>query len=40
MPPLKVLLADDVQLFVELEKTFFRRQDVTLLVARTGEEAV
>lgn len=36
----KVLLADDVELFLELEKTFFRREDVDLLVARNGLEAL
>jgi len=35
----KVLLADDVELFLELEKTFFRRENVELLVARTGMQA-
>ena len=36
----KVLLADDVELFLELEKTFFRREGFQLLVARTGRQAV
>lgn len=36
----KVLLVDDVELFVELEKTFFHRANVTLLVARNGLEAL
>lgn len=40
MNPLKILLADDVELFLELEKTFFRREGVSLLVARTGQEAL
>lgn len=40
MTPLKVLLADDVELFLELEKSFFRRAGVTLLVARSGQETV
>jgi len=35
----KVLLADDVELFLELEKTFFRREGFELLVARSGREA-
>ncbi len=35
----KILLADDVELFLELEKTFFRREGFDLLVARSGEEA-
>lgn len=34
-----VLLADDVELFLELEKTFFRRENFRLLVARNGIEA-
>ncbi|RMF48079.1 MAG: TIGR02266 family protein [Deltaproteobacteria bacterium] len=39
-PRKKVLLVDDVELFVELEKTFFHRANVTLLVARNGLEAL
>jgi len=35
----KVLLVDDVELFLELEKTFFRREGFELLVARNGREA-
>ena len=35
----KILLADDVELFLELEKTFFRRENVEILVARTGVQA-
>jgi len=35
----KVLLVDDVELFRELEKTFFRRREVDLLVAENGVEA-
>jgi len=35
----KILLADDVELFLELEKTFFRREQVEILVARTGAQA-
>ncbi|BCR04514.1 two-component system response regulator [Desulfuromonas versatilis] len=35
----KILLADDVELFLELEKTFFRREGFDLLVARTGKAA-
>ena len=34
-----ILLADDVELFLELEKTFFRREGFDLYIARTGEEA-
>jgi uncharacterized protein (TIGR02266 family) len=40
MSEITVLLADDVELFLELEKTFFRREGVRLLTARTGKEAV
>jgi len=36
----KVLLVDDVELFLELEKTFLRREEVTVLVARSGQQAV
>jgi uncharacterized protein (TIGR02266 family) len=36
----KVLLVDDVELFLALEKTFFRREEVTLLFARSGRQAV
>lgn len=36
----KILLVDDVELFLELEKTFFRRENVELLVAQSGEEAL
>lgn len=36
----KILLADDVELFLELEKTFFRREGLQLIIARTGREAV
>lgn len=35
----KVLLVDDVELFRELQKTFFRRREVDLLVAENGKEA-
>lgn len=35
----KILLNDDMDLFLELEKTFFRRGEVDLLVARTGAQA-
>jgi uncharacterized protein (TIGR02266 family) len=35
----KILLADDVELFLDLEKTLFRRQDFMLLVARNGQQA-
>jgi uncharacterized protein (TIGR02266 family) len=36
----KVLLADDVALFLELEKTFLKRADIELLVARNGRQAL
>lgn len=35
----KVLLVDDVELFRELQKTFFRRREVDLVVAENGKEA-
>jgi len=35
----KILLADDVELFLELEKTFFRRENFDLFVARDGRQA-
>ena len=40
MTPLKILLVDDVELFLKVEKTFFQRENVELLVARSGREAV
>jgi len=40
MAPKKVLLVDDVELFLDLEKSFFRREDVQLLIAKTGRQAV
>jgi uncharacterized protein (TIGR02266 family) len=36
----KVLLADDVELFLELERTFLQREDIDLLVAHDGAEAL
>jgi len=36
----KVLLVDDVQLFLEQEKTFLDRENFELLVARSGHEAL
>ena len=36
----KVMLADDVVLFLELEKTFFQRREIDLVIARTGQQAV
>lgn len=38
--PTKVLLVDDVRLFLELEKTFFRRQGCEIFTATTGTEAL
>ncbi len=35
----RILLADDVDLFLELEKTLFRRENFDLLIARSGAEA-
>jgi CheY-like chemotaxis protein len=36
----KILLVDDVKLFIKLEETFFRRTGCEILVANSGEEAV
>jgi len=36
----KVLLADDVELFLELERTFLQREDIELIVAHNGREAL
>lgn len=36
----KIMLADDVDLFLELEKTFFQRREFDLVVARTGQQAI
>ncbi len=36
----KVLLVDDVELFTELEKTFFRREQFRIFTATNGEEAL
>ena len=36
----KVLLVDDVELFLELEKTFLQREEVDLLVAHDGPGAL
>lgn len=35
-----VLLVDDVELFMELEKTFFRREQFRILTAVSGEDAL
>lgn len=37
--PTKILLANDLDLFLAAENTFFRRREVDLIIARTGEEA-
>ncbi len=36
----KILLVDDVNLFLELEKSFLRRDEFEILVARNGTEAL
>ncbi len=36
----KVVLADDVELFLKLEKTFFSREDFELITAHNGREAL
>lgn len=36
----KILLADDVELFLELEKSFFDPEKFTVLVARNGRQAM
>jgi uncharacterized protein (TIGR02266 family) len=36
----KVLLADDIEIFLELEKAFFRRSGVELLLARNGHQVL
>lgn len=38
--PTKVLLVDDVRLFLELEKTFFRRQGCEIFTTTAGPEAL
>jgi len=35
----KILLVDDVELFRELQKTFFRRREVDIQIAENGKEA-
>lgn len=40
MNTFKILLVDDVKLFLELEKTFFSRENFTVIAARDGREAV
>ncbi len=36
----KVVLADDVELFLKLEKTFFNREEFALITAHNGREAL
>jgi len=36
----KVLLVDDVSVFLQLEETFFRRRNCIILTAKSGEEAL
>lgn len=36
----RVLLVDDVQLFIELEKSFFRKDDFDVFTANDGQEAL
>jgi len=40
MAKIKVLLADDIELFLELEKTFFRRDEFDLITTRNGAKAL
>lgn len=36
----KVLLADDIELFLELERNFLQREDLDLLIAKDGRKAL
>jgi len=36
----KILLVDDVRLFLNLEETFFRRTGCKIFTAQTGEQAL
>jgi CheY-like chemotaxis protein len=36
----KILLADDVELFLELERNFLQREDLDLLIAKDGRKAL
>jgi CheY-like chemotaxis protein len=40
MKTVKILLVDDVTLFLEIEKSFLRSKPVTVLTAKNGEEAL
>jgi uncharacterized protein (TIGR02266 family) len=40
MPRKKVLLADDVLLFLDFEESFFKREDVEVMVVRSGTEVL
>lgn len=37
---MKILLVDDSELFIDLEKSYLQRESFTFLVARSGEEAL
>jgi CheY-like chemotaxis protein len=37
---MKILLVDDTELFIDLEKSYLQRESFKFLVARTGEEAL
>jgi uncharacterized protein (TIGR02266 family) len=37
---MKILLVDDSELFIDLEKSYLQRESFTTLVARSGEEAL
>lgn len=36
----KILLADDVALFLEMERNFLRRDDLALLISKDGRNAL
>ncbi len=36
----KILLADDIELFLEMEKHFLQREDLDLIISRGGEKAL
>lgn len=36
----KILLADDVELFLEMERNFLQRDDLDLLIAKDGRRAL
>ena len=39
-PMTKVLLVDDIRLFLEIEQTLLNRPDITIFTATSGEEAL